>query len=202
MKRNFEKAKVFFLKERICFTSKSCNSESAESRRNTGTCSASIQAGSPHQIWCKRQNHELHNFRVLLRRIMHILQRIYNFPCSPGWAAVELSLLSNIDINNLSSMFSWVAVLAQTAFSNCKPAAAASSAAAAHIAHIDHKKEWAGCHFPITMQTEPDDIHFTPWEKEPCPPPHHQPAHSFHLISSLHLWILSKLDRKSCTIFY
>lgn len=96
-------------------------------------------------------------------------------------------------------------MLARTDFPDCKPAPAASSAAAAQ-SHVltgccfrilvksfysftcptqSQQEGRAGCHFPHpTTQMAPVHSHFTPREKEPCPPP------------SLHLPILYKLDRK------
>lgn len=82
-------------------------------------------------------------------------------------------------------------MLARTDFPDCNPAAAASSAAAAHITHIDwllllflnhfiisplqcsHNRK---CEQDVTFphpatQMAPVHSHFTPREKESCPPP-------------------------------
>lgn len=67
MKRGFEMA------EWICLASKSCNSESAESRKNTDVCSACIQesssqvratADTKHDAWHKNK---LHHFLIHLQ---------------------------------------------------------------------------------------------------------------------------------------
>lgn len=100
-------------------------------------------------------------------------------------------------------MFSGVPVLARTDFPDYKPAAAASSAAAAasHITHTDwlflflnhfiisplqcsHNRK---CEQDVTFphpatQMAPAHSHFTPREKESCPPPAPSAGpHSAHL---------------------